>query len=131
MRNGTFWMTFTESNAACDMGRKVGWNGRVLSNSTEGWNSHLDLIGELGVIYIYKDYRQVLNDKGELVDSPAIKVGDGKAYLIDLPFADDWITNHINDTTIHITQEEREAWNDKTTLSLDVIDEENLIFTKE
>lgn len=44
------------------------------------WNAQTDLISEKNVIYVYSDYQVV---DGENI--PAIKLGDGLAYLIDLP----------------------------------------------
>lgn len=54
---------------------------RVLYNSTANWNRNPTLIAKKGYIYIYSDYSHV-DDQ----DIPGFKVGDGKAYLIDLPF---------------------------------------------
>ena len=93
---------------------------KVLYASTATWNSKPKTLSKAGFIYIYSDYRD---------GKPAIKIGDGKAYLIDLPFTDDEIIEHINDTVIHITQEEREFWNDKVRCYIDPINDKRLIFT--
>ncbi len=104
----------------------VGGDCKVLYASTETWNSKPDLISEKGYIYIYSDYKQ--NDQGQNI--AGFKVGDGNAYLIDLPFSDEALTNHINDTVVHITQAEREFWNDKVRCYIDAdVSNDNLIFT--
>jgi len=36
-------------------------------------------------MYIYSDYKVVEKD-GEEIYLPGIKIGDGKAFLIDIPF---------------------------------------------
>lgn len=100
---------------------------RVLYASTATWNSQPQLISRRGYIYIYSDYRQ--NEQEQNI--PAMKVGDGSAYLIDLPFADDLIQKHISDNIIHITQEEREFWNNKVRCFIDPLNEHNLVFTTE
>jgi len=44
---------------------------------------------------------------GEMIDLPAIKIGDGKAYVQDLPFVDDdtrdTLLMHINDALSHVS----------------------------
>ena len=65
---------------------------------------------------------------------PAVKIGDGLAYLIDLPFIDASVTRlmeHINNTQIHITQAEREFWNNKVRCDDDGLIQggETLVFT--
>jgi hypothetical protein len=100
----------------------VGGDCKVLYASTATWNSKPKTLSKEGYIYIYSDYRD---------GKPAIKIGDGKAYLIDLPFTDDEIVEHINNTVIHITQEERNFWNDKVRCYIDPNNENRLIFTTE
>lgn len=99
-----------------------GGDCKVLYASTATWNSKPKTLSKAGFIYIYSDYRD---------GKPAIKIGDGKAYLIDLPFTDDEFINHINNDVIHITQEEREYWNNKVRCYIDPNNENKLIFTTE
>ena len=71
-------------------------------------------------------------EDGSIVDVPAIKVGDGVSLLIDAPFmlsADDqdWI-DHINNHTIHITQAEREYWNNKVASNVNENNEELILW---
>lgn len=95
--------------------------------TTEQWNSTPSTISEAGALYIWADYKQ--NEQGE--DIPGIKVGDGKAYIIDLPFIDDIYAQHIANEIIHVTQEDRDRWDNKVTCFISTLDNENLIFTKD
>lgn len=103
----------------------VGGDCRVLYATTATWNSQPQLISALGYIYIYSDYRQ--DEQG--VDIPSMKVGDGKSYLIDMPFTDKVIYEHIEDNVRHITQEEREFWNNKVRCFISEVQGDNLTFT--
>ena len=61
-------------------------------NPTAVWNSTPQLIAKSKHIYVYSDYTTA---SGE--DVPGIKIGDGKAYLIDLPFTDEIYTYFRHD----------------------------------
>ena len=93
------------------------------SNTTEDWNERLGFISEKNVLYIYTDYRVIEKD-GEEILLPGLKVGDGKSYLIDLPFLnstsdiDQVMIDHINNNVIHISAEERAFWNNKLNYQL-------------
>lgn len=101
----------------------------VHSRTTEEWASVPEYIGVAGDIYVYTD-RQI--DEGtEIKTIAGIKVSDGKAYLIDQPFVTDLIEEHVLDKICHITQEEREYWNNKVTCYIPDQDIENLVLTKE
>ena len=81
----------------------------IHTDTTEHWNAQALLIAERGQIYVYSDY-QIVDDKY----IPAIKIGDGTSYLIDLPFTagdDTILTDHINDTVIHVTVEDKDKLN--------------------
>lgn len=99
-------------------------DNRVLYATTETWNSQPSLVARKGFIYIYSDW------KTDTVGNPlaGIKIGDGNAYLIDMPFLDDMYYAHINDAIVHITKEEREFWNNKVRCYM-AEDNTNLIFT--
>lgn len=90
---------------------------QILSNSTEVWSQQPTFVASAGSIIIYSDYKTL--DNGEVV--AGVKIGDGDAYLVDLPFVTDAIAeqliDHINNTTVHITAEERASWNNKVTVS--------------
>ena len=91
----------------------------------------------------YPRGRVVISNKGEIIiytdheiDSnnnyvPGLKVGDGTTPAIDLPFVDSilrqTLLNHISDQEVHITQTERERWDNKLNLEYD---SETLIFNR-
>lgn len=99
----------------------------VLVGTTEEWNSKTGLIGAKNIVYVYTD--RSINEDGQAI--PGFKVGDGLAYLIDLPFNDDIMMAHIQDSSVHITDEERLFWNNKVTAYLNVFNQEELVLTKD
>lgn len=106
----------------------------ILYDTTEGWNNQRDLVSEEGVVYIYSDAQSYTTDDGSrTVYVPGIKIGDGNAYLIDLPFtgSDALIAEHVNDTGLHVTTEEKLFWNNKVDCYLGLDDNENVIFTRD
>ena len=92
-------------------------NMDVYVGSTQHWNSKLDFIPNKGSIIVYTD-KYTSNEK----NIPAIKIGDGSAYCVDLPFIGEenlnLINAHISDTNIHVTGEEKTFWNNKLNLSV-------------
>lgn len=101
----------------------------VLSDTTENWNKKASLISELNTVYVYVDHQTKTDEEGKEVWIPGIKIGDGKAYLIDLPFSDELMIAHINDLGIHVTPEEKEFWNNKVRTYIDTVEGEQLVFT--
>lgn len=101
----------------------------VLSDTTENWNKKASLISELNTVYVYVDHQTKTDEEGKEVWIPGIKIGDGKAYLIDLPFSDELMIAHINDLGIHVTPEEKEFWNNKVRTYMDTVEGEQLVFT--
>lgn len=92
-----------------------GGSGRkeVISNTTEAWNAKPRLKSVKDVIYVYTDYKVV---DGVMV--PGMKVGDGMAFVVDLPF----VTAGTD-----VTQEQIDFWNDKCSAMIDPEDPEHLI----
>ena len=84
------------------------------SDTTEGWNSNINTIAEKGHLYVYTDHHKVDNGDGTFTDVPAMKVGDGTSYLIDMPFisTDDYdlLMDHINNWQIHVSENDRTRW---------------------
>ena len=105
----------------------------IYRDSTSNWNKQPNLIAENACIYIYSDY-DTMEIEGGIEYIPGIKIGDGTTYLIDLPFITDKIIttliNHINDNTAHITDFERQFWNNKVTAYEDPENEGTLVLTK-
>ena len=95
----------------------------------EEWDQDINLISQQNTFYIYTNQITQEDEKGNIINHPGIKIGDGTSYLIDLPFVGDLLYTHINNSNIHISLEDREFWNNKVRTQDSQIDEENLIFT--
>ena len=95
----------------------------VSENTTEGWASIPDYMPQQGEICLY-------------TDTGKLKIGDGLAYIADLPYlseaqiqpALDALQAHINDTSVHVSQDDRNTWNAK--INCEVIGEV-LTFTRD
>lgn len=96
---------------------------QVRFDTTANWNSQTTLVSEANTIYIYTDH----GTSSEGYDIAGIKVGDGMAYVVDLPFIDEAVTEHIADSNIHVTPAEKAFWNNKVRCYL--TGTEQLIFT--
>lgn len=100
-------------------------NCKVLYDTMAHWDAKPNLIGKAGYIYIYSDW-------GTAPDGRKIagfKVGDGETLLSDIIFSDQMYADHINDMIRHVTQEERNSWNNKVTCTY-VQELERIIFSK-
>lgn len=116
--------------------------------TTEYWREHCDYVPDAGKMVIYDD---AFNYDGFIC--PGLKIGNGNAYIGDLPFLIDekaqaiymndfyrrleqienTLDEHINDSIRHITQEEREKWNNKINIkegTEQTIENETLVFTR-
>lgn len=88
--------------------------GKALAttHTSAEWAALTSYIPKKGEICVWSDYRVV-----DGVKYAGIKVGDGLAYAVDLPFVGgeyaDLLTEHIEDTVVHITAAERLFWNNK------------------
>ena len=103
--------------------------------TTAEWNAQaLTYRPEQGMIIVYTDYEVVPSDRGPITCAN-YKVGNGNVYLADLPFVDAGLryelNNHIHNNVIHITQEEREFWNNKINCIDTEISDDLLIFTRD
>lgn len=87
----------------------------IESKTKAEWDSTPNLMSIKDKIYIYTDY---YNIDGEVI--PAMKIGTGNVYLIDLPIM----------TFDSVTIEERISWNNKVTVSIEELGE-NLIFSND
>ena len=105
----------------------------VSENTTAGWNANPQYLPKPGEICIYTDAVVVTDDLGNTITYPDIKIGDGNTYLIDKPFVTAGVRytvlnalwEHEQNHVIHITQEEREFWNNK--LNTEVSGEELIL----
>ena len=100
----------------------------VLYDTTANWNSYIDYIPPRGAIIVYSDYAYVPG-----AEVPNFKIGDGLAYLVDLPFVEDDLryefNEHIHDNTVHITAAERANWNNKVSCSVSQISGDEYLLT--
>lgn len=97
----------------------------IYFDTVAGWAAKSSLVGQVNTIYIYTNYQE--DEDGNPI--AGIKVGDGNAYLIDAPFLDTFYLEHVNDTDIHITAEEREFWNNKVRCYYSLLEDETVVFT--
>ena len=106
---------------------------RIEVKTSAEWENYIQYIPEAGRIIVYSD-RNVIDG----VSYPGIKIADGLAYVVDLPFVGDDISSeflsalerHVNDHSIHITEEERQFWNNKINYNFDE-QGENLILNRD
>lgn len=99
----------------------------VLSNTREAWDENLLFVPKAGQIIMYTDYYGL--------GKPAVKIGDGSAFLIDLPVAGEGLAEqvsaalgvHAADMNLHVSDEKRAFWDNK--LNYEVAGEE-LRFTR-
>ena len=102
----------------------------IFVDTTENWNRRITFIPTYGSVIIYSD-RNVIDG----VNYPGVKIADGTTYAVDLPFAGDDIANqiyaslneHISDTNLHVTPEDRAFWNNKLNC---IVEDGNLILNR-
>jgi hypothetical protein len=93
--------------------------------TTAYWNNQPSLISIKGGVYVYSDYK--VDEQGNNI--PGIKIGDGKGYLIDAPFIDGLMYDHIYNTIIHVTQNDKDRWDEKVRCYISPTDSETVVFT--
>lgn len=101
-----------------------GGGGDIECRSTAEWDLDPTKISDFGTVYIYTDYQNIDNQ-----NVPGMKVGDGSTPIVDLPFTTKKYDQHVADTSIHVTDEEKLFWNDKMRCYMSTSNPENLIFT--
>lgn len=102
------------------------FNTRIMlkRDTTAHWNNARGFVPMAGEVIIYDDYQiktWQVEEYGEIVTKteniPGIKIGDGNAYVQDLPFVDedlrDKLMAHINNSEVHTTLAEKLFWNNK------------------
>lgn len=85
----------------------------VACKTSAEWAELITLQSRKGEVYIYTDAAE--DDEGNPL--PMVKIGDGNAFVVDLPF-----TTSVD---FRITQEDIDNWNGKVSVRLEG---ENLIF---
>lgn len=110
-------------------------SGQIYYDTEENWNAQRQLIAKRKAIYVYSNHSYIEDSVGNRTYIPAIKVGDGTSYLIDMPFVSDDIRrdlmNHISQDGIHVTERDRWFWNNKVCAFTFHNDPERLILSKD
>lgn len=102
----------------------------VVCHTTAEWDEQTTYVPNSGEVIVYTDHDTKVVD-GQTVNIPGVKIGDGSAYVVDLPFIDEAVSggllDHIQNTSIHVTASEKEFWNNKLNC---VITNENLVLNR-
>lgn len=89
---------------------------KISTNTVAGWAAATGYVPESGEIVIYVD-RETVTIEGRTVYVPGVKIGSGNAYVQDLAFADEKLSQtvmaHINNGDIHVTVEDKAFWDNK------------------
>lgn len=93
---------------------------KLKRDTTSNWNRARGFIPLQGELIIYDDYQTTtkeINGRTETFYVPGVKIGDGRAYVQDLPFVDEelrtYIMGHINNPNVHVSEQDRNFWNHK------------------
>ena len=97
----------------------------IVSGTTSYWQTHGNVVSTKDVLYVYTDWKKNSSNQ----DIPGIKVGDGLAYIVDLPFTDELWAAHVMDTLLHVSASDRTNWDSKVRCYMDSTDLEKLVFT--
>ena len=93
----------------------------VYSDTTANWDSKVTYVPDDGDIIVYID-KSTIEEGGSIRNVPGIKIGDGNAYCVDLPFVADDIANmlyeHIAETSSHVSSSDRSFWDNKLNVNL-------------
>lgn len=79
----------------------------VAVKTTAEWQQVTTIVSKKGEIYVYSDYMQ--DEDGN--DIPGFKIGDGNAYIVDLPFAT------LPD--LRISADDIASWNNKVSVRIE------------
>lgn len=82
---------------------------RIIYDTVDNWNEQSELIPDLGTVVVYVDKYSYEKD-GETIYVPGIKIADGNAYLIDLPF----VTDHIENSCLVYSADTVSGWSNNT-----------------
>lgn len=116
---------------------------KLKHDTTANWNNAQGFVPLAGEIIIYDDYTTItIEENGQSVTKyvPAMKIGDGNAYVQDLPFVSedvrDSLAQHLNNGDIHVTSAEKTLWGNKVNIddAFDIIhaelEDETLVFNR-
>ena len=80
---------------------------QILFNTKQGW-AESGMISQENILYVVTDFKTI-----DGVTYAGFKVGDGLAYVVDLPCVEDVIFDHIENANIHVTSADKANWNNK------------------
>ena len=96
----------------------------VETKTTTEWNNRLGYVPKQGAIIIYSDYstkEKEIDGEIHTINIPNFKIGDGMAFVQDLPFVDEdlraELENHIRNANIHVTLADKLFWNNKINIT--------------
>jgi len=103
----------------------------VRHDTTAKWNNARGFVPLSGEIIVYTDFDT--DDNGN--DIPNIKIGNGNAYVQELPFLgvsdSKKLLDHISNTSIHVSSADRLLWSNKLNVDDDMeIEGETLVFNR-
>lgn len=101
-----------------------GGGSNVIQKTTAEWDSTPDLVSDDGTIYVYTEHH-VLENK----PIPGVKIGDGVTKVMDLPFIEEWYQHHVDDKIIHVTQADRDRWDNHLQVYVDPVETDLLVFS--
>ena len=104
---------------------------QIIVKNEQDWASSSFTMSHKGQIYVY--IKQ--NQDNEEITSARVKIGDGKTFILNLPFVDDFVkellNNHIQDIDVHTTLIEKTFWNNKINIDdVSGVVENTLIFNR-
>lgn len=108
-----------------------GDGAEILCDTTAGWQAKTSLVSQVGYVYVYTDHQSKTDENNNIIYIPGVKIGDGNAYVVDLPFTDTLYAQHIADTVTHITQADRNRWDNKVTCFIDDQNPTTIVFTRD
>lgn len=113
-----------------------GGDAPIYYHTEAEWDAQATLIAAAGAIYIYSDHKTVTDPtSGEVTLIPGIKIGDGTSFLKTLPFVTDAtateavviVNEHVADSDVHVSDEDRATWNKKVEATVDPDNPEVLV----
>lgn len=125
------------AKALSEGGGGGGGNAKLEYHTTQYYNEHPSTIYEAGTIIVFSDYKK----DGQGQDIPGVKISDGLAYALDLPF----ITSNIDDiqelveqlqqqveqlsSDVEVLNQKASDWDNKVNIEDDV-QNETLVFNR-
>lgn len=130
IQNGRIYFATDCGSIAYDLYNQRLWVPKVKSGNSEYWNSNPSFIPRAGEIIVVTD--GIIDGEDKI---PGVKIGNGTSVFSSLPFITQQYAllssfeSHANNEVIHVTQQNKDYWNNKMRCYLNENDTENLVFT--